>query len=330
METEKEKNAPFPGKLKIFSGLANPDLSQKIANCLNQPLGKVILKRFSDGEFHVEYEENLRGTDVFIVQTTNQPDSHIWELLIMIYAARMASAEGITAVIPYYGYARSDRKSAPRAAIIAKMKADLITKAGANRILTMDLHAGQIQGFFDIPVDHLYAKPVLINVLKNQYNEEIKEGSLLLVAPDSGATTMTRSYAKRVGNVPIAIIDKRREAPNISEVVNIVSSVPIENKTILMIDDLVDTGGTLIGAAEALIKVGAKKIDAQATHPVLSENAIQDIKDSSISNLFVTDTIPISLLKMIDKIKIISVAPLFAEAIKEIHNNGSVSKLFLD
>jgi ribose-phosphate pyrophosphokinase len=210
------------------------------------------------------------------------------------------------------------------------MKADLITKAGANRILTMDLHAGQIQGFFDIPVDHLYAKPVLINVLKNQYNEEIKEGSLLLVAPDSGATTMTRSYAKRVGNVPIAIIDKRRETPNISEVVNIVSSVPIENKTILMIDDLVDTGGTLIGAAEALIKVGAKKIDAQATHPVLSENAIQDIKDSSISNLFVTDTIPISLLKMIDKIKIISVAPLFAEAIKEIHNNGSVSKLFLD
>lgn len=324
------ENAPFSGKLQIFSGLANPQLSQKIANSINQPLGKVELKRFSDGEFYVEYKENLRGADVFIIQSTNQPDGNLFELLVMIDAAKRASAERITAVLPYYGYARQDRKPGPRTPITAKLVADLITAAGAKRILTIDLHAGQIQGFFNIPVDHLYAKPVFVNFLNKQYSEEIEKGSLLLAAPDSGATTMNRSYAKRVGNVPIAVIDKRRETPNVSEVANIISSVPIENKTILMIDDLVDTGSTLIKGAMAFAEKGAKRIDAQATHPVLSGNAIENIKNSPISNLFITDTIPISPQRVIDKIKIISVAQLFADAILEIHNNGSVSQHFVD
>ncbi len=328
-----EENTPFPGKLKIFSGPANPELAQKIADCLNQPLGKVKTKRFSDGEFYAEYEESIRGTDVFIVQPTNQPDGHLFELLSMIYAARGASAGRVTAVIPYFGYARQDRKTGPRSPISAKLVAVLITAAGAQRVLLMDLHAGQIQGFFDqdktVP-DHIYTKFLLINALNEEYCEDIKNDNLIIVAPDGGATNTARAYAKKIGNVPIAIIDKRRPAPNKAKVLNIIFTGDIAGKKTLMIDDIVDTGGTLINTANALINAGVARVDAACAHAVLSGPAIENLKNSPISKIYVTDTIAIPSQKMIDKIKIISASPLLAEAIKEIHEQGSVSKLFVD
>ncbi len=324
------ENAPFPGKLQIFSGTANLQLSQKIAEHIGQPLGKVKTERFYDGEIEVAYGESIRGNDIFIIQPTNQPDSNIFELLTMIYAARMASAGRITAVIPYYGYARSDRKATPRSAIIAKFIADLITRAGANRVLTMDLHAAQIQGFFDIPVDHLYAKTLLINFLVDKYKEDIENNNLLFVSPDIGAVKTNRSYAKRINNIPIAIIDKRRPEPNANEILTIIGVEQAKDKNVIEIDDLVDTGGTLAKGAVALIEAGAKRVDALCVHPVLSDPSTEILKNAPIANLFVTDTIAVPSQRMIDKIKIISVASLIAEAIREIHIHGSVSRLFTD
>ncbi len=225
-----EENVPFPGKLKIFSGPANPQLAKEIADCLILPLGKVRIGSHADREFDVEYKESIRGTDAFIIQPTNQPDNHWIELFSMIRTARDASAGRITAVIPYYGYARSDRKVLPRTPINAKLMADLITTSGANRVLAVDLHAAQIQGFFNIPVDHLYAKPVFINKLTEFYKEEIEKGELIIVAPDGGATNNARAYAKKLGNSPIAIIDKRRPAPNQNEASTIIGMEKISGK----------------------------------------------------------------------------------------------------
>jgi len=324
----REENVPFPGKLKIFSGPANYQLAKEIADCLILPLGKVRLGRHADREFDLKYEESIRGTDIFIIQPTNQPDSHLFELLSMIRTARDASAGRITAVIPYYGYARSDRKNLPRTPINAKLVADLITRAGANRILAVDFHAAQIQGFFDITVDHLFAKPVFINTLREFYKEEIAKGELIVVAPDGGATNNARAYAKKLGNAPIAIIDKRRLEPNKNEVLSIIGAEKIPGKTALEIDDLADTGGTLVKGAIALMEADAKKVDAACTHPVFSEPFFKNIANSVISNFFVSNTIEIPPEKLLAKIKVISIAPLLAEAIKEIHNNGSVSQLF--
>ncbi len=324
----REENVPFPGKLKIFSGPANPQLTKEIADCLNLPIGKVRLGRHADKEFDLEYEESIRGTDTFIIQPTNQPDNHLFELFSMIRTARDASAGRITAVIPYYGYARSDRKALPRTPINAKLVADLITKAGANRILAVDFHAAQIQGFFDIPVDHLFAKPVFINKLAEFYKEEIKKGELIIVAPDGGATNNARAYAKRLGNALLTIIDKRRPEPNKNEVLTIIGMEKIPGKTALEVDDLVDTGGTLAKGAVALMEAGAKRVDAACVHPVFSEPFFKNMTESVISNFFVSNTIEIPPEKITDKIKIISIAPLIAEAIREIHNNGSVSQLF--
>ncbi len=323
-----QKDVSFHGELKIFSGTSNLPLAQKISVCSGKPLGVVEIKRFSDGEICVEYKENIRGTDVFIVQSTNQPDSNLFELLVLIDAAKYASASRITAVIPYYGYARQDRKTEPRTSIAARLVADLISAAGANRVLLIDLHASQIQGFFRIPVDHLYAKPVFVNILLQEFEKEIKEDSLVIVAPDVGAVKIDRSYAKKLYNVPIAIIDKRRLEKNRAEVLNIIGEVA--DKNALMIDDMVDTAGTVAEAAKALIEKGAKRISAACTHAVLSGPAIERIANSPISHFFVTDTIAIPPHKLIDKIKVVSIAPLLAEAIRKIHSQGSVSELFAD
>lgn len=328
-----EKNTPFPGELRIFSGPANPDLSKKIADCLGQQLGKVKTKRFSDDEFFTEYEESIRGTDVFIVQPTNQPDGHLFELLSMIYAARGASAGRVTAVIPYFGYARQDRKSGPRTPINAKLSAVLITAAGAQRVLLMDLHAGQIQGFFNQDKtlsDHIYSKPLLVKALNELYCKDIQKDNLVIVAPDGGATNVARAYAKKIGNAPIAIIDKRRPEPNKSTVLNIIFTGNLRGKKTLIVDDMVDTGGSVINTAYALFDSGVIQVDVACTHGVFSGKAIEDLEKSPISHIFVTDTISLNPSKKIDKVKIVSVAPLFAEAIKEIHNQGSVSKLFED
>ncbi|MDW8093843.1 MAG: ribose-phosphate pyrophosphokinase [Caldimicrobium sp.] len=310
--------------LKIFSGSANIELATKICKYLATPLGHSTLRRFSDGELFVEIEENVRGADVFVVQPTCTPvNENLMELLIMIDALRRASARRITAVIPYYGYARQDRKTAPRTPISAKLVANLIVVAGARRVLTMDLHAGQIQGFFDIPVDHLYAMPVFIQYIKDNFYKE----ELLVVSPDAGGVERAREYAKRL-NVGMAIVDKRRPRPNESEVMNIIGDV--KDKVALIIDDMVDTAGTICKAAEALLDRGAKEVYAIATHPVLSGNAIEKIASSPLKALIVSDTIPLrEEAKKLEKIKVLSVANLLGEAIRRIHTDDSISSLFI-
>ena len=310
-------------KLKIFSGNANIPLAQEICNSLNIPLGKANVKKFSDGEIQLEIEENVRGMDVFIVQSTCTPvNVSLMELLIMMDAIKRASAERITAVIPYYGYARQDRKVAPRVPITAKLVADLITTAGANRMLTIDLHAGQIQGFFNIPVDHLYAAPVMVEFIKSKFAD-----NLVIVSPDAGGVERARAFAKRLG-ASLAIIDKRRTKPNESNVMNIIGE--IKGKTSLLLDDMVDTAGTLTQAANALHNEGAAKVVACCTHPVLSGTAIEKISKSGLQQMVVTDTIPLGEdAKSCKKINILSVASLLGEAIKRIHNNDSVSSLFV-
>jgi len=280
----------------------------------------IFIKYFSDGEIWVKYNENIRGCDVFIIQSTNSPSDNLMELLIMIDAARRSSAKRITAVIPYFGYARQDRKDQPRVAITAKLVANLITTAGADRVLTMDLHAAQIQGFFDIPLDHLYSAPILVDYFQQK---GIKD--LVVLAPDIGGVKIARAYAKRL-HVPLAIADKRRPRPNEAEVMNIIGNV--NNKSILIIDDIVDTGGTMIQAAEAALQEGAKGAYAGCTHSVLSGNAIEKLKKSNFTEIVVTDTIPLNENKMIDNIKVISVANLFGNAIQRIHNEESISSLF--
>ncbi len=310
--------------LKIFSGNSNIPLAEDITRYMGIPLGMVMVGHFSDGEIQVEFKENVRGMDVFVVQSTCYPvNDNIMELLVMIDALKRASASRVTAVMPYYGYARQDRKVASRAPITAKLIADIITAAGADRVLTIDLHAGQIQGFFDIPVDHLYAGPIMAESIRS----ENAGADCVVVSPDAGGVERARAFAKRVG-ANLAIIDKRRSKPNESEVMNVIGDV--SGKNAVLLDDMVDTAGTLVKAAVALEHAGAKKISACCSHPVLSGEAVKRINDSPIQKLYITDTIPtVEKAAMCPKLQVESVAPLLGEAISRIHREVSVSELFV-
>ncbi len=311
----------FNRKLKIFSGNANFRLAGEIAEYLGVSVGESKVSRFSDGEIHVEIDESVRGADVFVVQPTCAPvNENIMELLIVIDALKRASARRITAVIPYYGYARQDRKVRPRAPITAKLLANLITASGAMRVITMDLHAGQIQGFFDIPVDHLPGVPILAEYLLSK-----KLDNMIVVSPDIGGVTRSRDMAGRL-DTSLAIIDKRRDKPNESAIMNIIGDV--SGKTVIMIDDIIDTAGTITQGAEALMERGAKEVYACCTHAVLSGPAIERLQKSSIKEIVVTNTIPLPEHKAIGQIHVLSVAPLIGEAIIRIHEDLSVSKLF--
>jgi ribose-phosphate pyrophosphokinase len=304
----------------VFSGTAHSDLAQGIADHLGVPLGQVEISRFSDGETFVGLNENVRGVDVFIIQPTSPGQDSLMQLFMLVDAATRASASRVTAVIPYYGYARQDRKDQPRVSIAAKLVANLITTAGTDRVLAMDLHAAQIQGFFDIPVDHLYAMPVFLD-----FFSELDLSAFTVVAPDLGSVKMARAYAGRLG-VPLAIIEKRRPTKNKTEVMNVIGISEVENRNLLIIDDMIDTGNTLIRSADALKEVGAKDIYACATHPVLSGDALDRLEDSAISRVVVTDTLPAA--RKSKKLKVLSVAGLFAEAIQRIHRSESISSLF--
>jgi ribose-phosphate pyrophosphokinase len=310
-------------EITIFSGSANLPLAKEICEYLKVPMGKADVKRFSDGEIWVEIDENVRGKDVFVVQSTSHPaNEHLMELLIMVDALKRASAERITAVIPYYGYARQDRKVAPRTPISSKLVADLITAAGVNRVVSVDLHAGQIQGFFDIPFDHLYAMPILLEYIRENLINDV-----VIVTPDAGGTERARAYAKRLEST-LAMIDKRRSRPNESEVMNVIGEV--KGKTAIIVDDMVDTAGTLTQAAAALKDRGASKVYACITHGVLSGKALERIKGSVIEELVITDTIrPQESVFKCDKIKILSMAQLLGEAINRINHSDSVSSLFV-
>lgn len=308
--------------LRIFTGNSNVELVRKICEELRIPVGKSVVKNFSDGEINVEIDESVRGMDVFVIQSICAPvNNNLMELLILVDALKRASAERITAVLPYYGYARQDRKVSPRAPISAKLVADLITTAGASRILTVDLHAGQIQGFFNIPVDHLFAAPVLLDYLRKLKDD------IVMVSPDAGGVERTRAYAKRL-NSSFAIIDKRRESPNVSQVMNIIGDV--SGMIAVLVDDLVDTGGTLVRAAYALIENGAKAVYACCTHPVLSGQSVKVILESPIKEMIVTDTIPLGEeARNCHKIKVLSISSLLADAIRRIYEDESVSCLFV-
>ena len=308
---------------KVFTGNANPALAAEICYELGCPLAAVTVKQFSDGEVHLQIQENVRGADVFVVQPTCTPvDTNLMELLLMMDALKRASAERITAVLPYYGYARQDRKDRPRMPISARLVASLLERAGANRILALDLHAAQIQGFFDVPVDHLFATPVMID-----YFEESGGSGLTVVSPDAGGVERARAFAKRLDS-PLAIIDKRRTDVNVAEVMHIIGDV--EDQDCLIVDDLIDTAGTLVKAAEALLKQGAKSVRACATHAVLSGPAVERIENSEIEEVVVTNSIPLSdTADGCRRIKWLSVAPLLAKAIQSIHEDGSVSTLFV-
>jgi len=309
----------------ILSGNANRPLAQKICDKLGKTLGHAEARRFSDGEVFVEIGENVRGRDVYVIQSTCRPaNDTLMELLIIIDALKRASAKEITAVIPYYGYARQDRKVAPRTPISAKLVADLLNSAGATRVVSMDLHAGQIQGFFDIPFDNLFSSPVLIDYLKK---EVMHDGEMVLVSPDAGGVERVRAFAKRL-NVAVAMIDKRRTGPNVAKAMNVIGDV--NGKTAIIVDDMIDTAGTLTEAAQAVLSHGATKVYAAATHGVLSGPAISRIMDSPIQRVIVTDTIPLSPeAEACSKIVQLSVADILAEAIYRIHNYDSVSSLFI-
>jgi ribose-phosphate pyrophosphokinase len=309
-------------RFKLFSGTANPELTRKIGTHIGVPVGEAKLQRFADGEVYFQLLENVRGVDVFVVQPTCYPvDQHLMELLVMIDALKRASAARITVVVPYYGYARQDRKDRPRVAISAKLIADLLTTAGANRALFVDLHAAQIQGFFNIPVDHLFASPVLVS-----YFRELNLPNLTVVSPDAGGVERARFFAQKVG-APLAIVDKRRTDINVAEVMNVVGDV--KGKTCLIIDDIIDTAGTLVKTVDALYASGAATVYASASHAVLSGPAIDRIANSRLEQLVVTDTIPLreAALK-VPKIKVLSIAGLLGAAIESIHMETSVSTLF--
>ncbi|MEC7767734.1 MAG: ribose-phosphate pyrophosphokinase [Acidobacteriota bacterium] len=311
------------GQLKLFLGSAHPALGKEIAEFLGVPIGQAKLRRFPDSEVSFQIEENIRGTDVFIVQPTCSPvDQNLIELCVMIDAFRRSSALRITAVIPYYGYARQDRKDKPRVPISAKLVANLLSAAGANRVLTMDLHKPQIQGFFDIPVDHLFAAPVVID-----YLSRLNESELTLVSPDAGGAERARAYAKRLG-ADLAIVDKRRSDDGTTEVMNVVGEV--EGRVCIIQDDIVDTAGTLCSAAQALADTGARRVLACAVHGVLSGSALERIEKSPLEELIVTNTIPLeSARERSDKLHVLSVATLLGNAIKNIHEETSVSSLFV-
>ena len=305
-------------RLKIFSGTANRPLANRIAKVAATPLGEAEIKKFSDGEIWVKYADNIRGDDVFIVQSTQPPGDNLLELLILIDAARRASARRVTAVIPYFGYARQDRKDQPRVSITAKLVANLMTAAGADRVITMDLHAPQIQGFFDLPVDHLYSSAVFTDYFRRK-----KIPHLSVASPDVGGIKMARSYAKRL-EADLILIDKRRPKQNVAEVMNIIGKA--EGRNILIVDDLIDTAGTFCNAAVALKEAGAREIYGACTHPILSGKALERIAKSPIKLVAVTDSIPVATHA--DKIEVRSSAKLFAEAILRTHNNQSISSLF--
>jgi len=304
--------------LKVFSGRSNRPLAEKIAQDVGEPLGHCDIKTFSDGEIWVKYSDNIRGSDVFIVQSTNPPAENLLELLIMIDAAKRASARKVAAVIPYFGYARQDRKDQPRVSITAKLIANLITTAGADRVITMDLHAPQIQGFFDIPVDHLYSSAVLVKHFRRH-----KVTNLAVASPDTGGIKMARAYAKRL-EADLIVIDKRRPRQNEAEVMNIIGDV--RGKNILIVDDLIDTAGTLVNAVAALQKAGAKDVYAACTHPVLSGSAVERINHSCLKKILVTDSLPAP--DNCPKIEVESVAKIFAEAVKRTFKHLSISSLF--
>ncbi len=309
-------------ELKLFSGNANLALAKEICHYLGVGLGEALVSEFSDGEIRVRIEENVRGADVFVVQSCCTPvNNSIMELLIMIDALKRSSAYRITAVIPYFGYARQDRKDQPRVPISAKLMADLITTAGADRVLTMDLHAGQIQGFFNIPVDHLYATPVLLDYIT-------KEGGadLVVVSPDAGGVERARAFAKRL-QASLAIIDKRREGPNNAQIMNIIGDV--EGRNALLLDDMIDTAGTIVQGAQACAEKGARMVWAGCTHPVLSGPALERLQESCLTQVVVTNTIPLNGKEQrCPKLRVLSVAPLLGEAITRIHEEESVSSLF--
>ena len=309
-------------QLKIFSGRSNPALSKDIANYLGKDLGKLTIKTFSDGELWLQFEENIRGCDVFIIQPTNSPAENIMELILIIDAAVRASAKTVTAVIPYFGYGRQDRKDNPRVPISSRVMVDLITATGADRIITMDLHSTQIQGFATIPFDHLYSRMVLLDAIKSLNFDQ--ENSAVL-SPDVGSARMSQSYAKKLG-MHFARIDKRRYAPNKAQVMHLIGD--LKNKDVLIIDDMIDTAGTTVNAANSAIENGAKSVTAVATHAILSGPAIDRIKDSAISKLIVTDTVSISENKKLDNMQIVTVSEVFAEAIKRVYDGKSVSALF--
>ncbi|RMG00943.1 MAG: ribose-phosphate pyrophosphokinase [Nitrospirae bacterium] len=314
----------MPEGIKLLTGNANRPLAEEIAEILNEPLTDTTVTNFSDGEIMIQINENVRGADAFVIQPTCTPvNNNIMELLLIIDALRRASASRITAVIPYYGYGRQDRKVQPRVPISSKLVADLIETAGADRVLTMDLHAGQIQGFFDIPVDHLYATPVLLDYIREHYHN----GDLVIVSPDAGGVERARAFAKRLG-CSLAIIDKRRERANVSEVMNVIGNV--EGKATLVLDDMIDTAGTTVQAADVLMQKGALSVSAACTHAVLSGPALDRINNSPLKEVIVTNTIPLDSKKeKCSKLKVLSIAKLFAEAIKRIHEESSISSLFV-
>ena len=309
--------------MKLFGGTSNPVLTQEVCRYLDIEQGKIMAKTFSDGETQIEIHENIRGRDVFVLQSTCTPvNDNIMQLLIIMDALRRASAKRITAVIPYYGYGRQDRKVKPRVPITAKLVADLITAAGADRVVSIDLHAGQIQGYFNIPVDNLFTLPLYLKYIRNHFKND-----LVIVSPDAGGVERARAYAKRL-SASLAIIDKRRDAPNISEAMNIIGEV--EGKTAIILDDMIDTGGTLTQGANAVKKRGASKIYACCTHPVLSGPSIERLEESPIDKLVVTNTILLrEKARNCQKIDVLSVAELLGEAIKRIDNSDSVSTLFV-
>jgi ribose-phosphate pyrophosphokinase len=311
-------------KLKLFTGNAHRELASAVANHLGVALGNAEVSTFSDGEVNIEIGENVRGCDCFVIQPTCAPaNTHLMELLIMIDALRRSSARRITAVIPYYGYARQDRKVKPRLPISAKLVADLISVAATDRVLCIDLHAGQIQGFFSIPVDNLYATPVMLDFVRARYGSQ----PLTIVSPDAGGVERSRAYAKRL-DATLAIVDKRREAANVAEVMNIIGDV--EGRTCIVVDDIVDTAGTLTEAARALKDAGASVVSAAITHPVLSGPAIKRINESPLAELVVTDTVPLREdAKNCEALHVVSIAPLLSESIRRINNEESVSSLFV-
>jgi ribose-phosphate pyrophosphokinase len=315
--------SPKENNFCIFSGNSNPDLSDKISQYLDKPLCGAIIKRFSDGEIQIEIDENVRTKDVFVIQSTCHPvNDNLVELLLMIDALKRASARRITAVIPYYGYARQDKKVAPRVPISAKLVADLLTTSGATRVITMDLHAGQIQGFFNIPVDNLYAAPVLLEYIKANFNND-----LVIVSPDAGGVERARAFAKRM-NAGLAIVDKRRSAPNKAQAMAVIGDVT--NKTVIIQDDMIDTAGTLTEAVNAIMEKGAREVHACCAHPVLSGPAVDRINASPITSIVCTDTIPLNeKAAACDKIKVLSISNLVGEAIIRSYTGDSVTSLFV-
>ncbi|MBD6619048.1 ribose-phosphate pyrophosphokinase [Komarekiella sp. 'clone 1'] len=309
-------------RLRLFSGSANIQLSQEVSRYLGMDLGPMIRKRFADGELYVQIQESIRGCDVYLIQPCCQPvNDHLMELLIMVDACRRASARQVTAVIPYYGYARADRKTAGRESITAKLVANLITEAGANRVLAMDLHSAQIQGYFDIPFDHVYGSPVLLDYLASK---ELSD--LVVVSPDVGGVARARAFAKKLGDAPLAIIDKRRQAHNVAEVLNVIGDV--KGKTAVLVDDMIDTGGTIAEGARLLREEGASQVYACATHAVFSPPAIERLSSGLFEEVVVTNTIPIAENNRFPQLVVLSVANLLGETIWRIHEDTSVSSMF--